>query len=214
VDVDRFRFRQRLRCRRFVFVAGAEGTRAVRPGGAGEVRRKGLDVLIAAARLAPEIALIVYASREDVASPPPNVELRPPPEDNTLLYLDGDVCVQPSLWEGLGLPLLECQAAGMPLITTDAPPMSEHCPMALIPADREAVLLPKHYRIPAALVRPDDLAATLRTVHGRRIAAQSTRARRFIEREHNWRHAGPVILEALSRLVTSAGGGRPAALPR
>ena len=36
-----------------------------------------------------------------------------------------DVCVAPSRWEGLGLPLYESIAFGMPAITNDAPPMNE-----------------------------------------------------------------------------------------
>src|SRR5262249_33492655 len=91
VDVERFRYRQRLRCRRFVFAAGTGGAQAVRPDGAGTLRRKGLEVLIESARRIPEIPIIVYADPAGLASPPPNVELRPPPADNTRLYRDGDV---------------------------------------------------------------------------------------------------------------------------
>lgn len=36
-----------------------------------------------------------------------------------------DVCISPARWEGLGLPLYEAIAFGMPTITNDAPPMNE-----------------------------------------------------------------------------------------
>jgi glycosyltransferase involved in cell wall biosynthesis len=36
-----------------------------------------------------------------------------------------DVCLAPSRWEGLGLPLYEATAFGLPIITNDKPPMSE-----------------------------------------------------------------------------------------
>jgi glycosyltransferase involved in cell wall biosynthesis len=36
-----------------------------------------------------------------------------------------DVCLSPARWEGLGLPLYEAIAFGMPAITNDAPPMNE-----------------------------------------------------------------------------------------
>ncbi len=36
-----------------------------------------------------------------------------------------DVCLSPSRWEGLGLPLYEAIAFGQPAITNDAPPMNE-----------------------------------------------------------------------------------------
>lgn len=41
------------------------------------------------------------------------------------LYETGDVLVQPSKAEGLGFAILEGMAAGMPVITTDYPPMNE-----------------------------------------------------------------------------------------
>lgn len=42
------------------------------------------------------------------------------------LYKEGDVAVHPSKCEGLGFALLEAIACGLPLITTDYPPMNEY----------------------------------------------------------------------------------------
>ena len=42
------------------------------------------------------------------------------------LYATGDVCVQPSKMEGIGFMVLEPACAGIPVITTDYPPMSEY----------------------------------------------------------------------------------------
>jgi len=41
------------------------------------------------------------------------------------LYSTGDVCVQPSKMEGIGFMVLEPACSGMPVITTDYPPMNE-----------------------------------------------------------------------------------------
>ena len=41
------------------------------------------------------------------------------------LYATGDICVQPSKMEGIGFMVLEPACAGMPVITTDYPPMNE-----------------------------------------------------------------------------------------
>jgi 1,2-diacylglycerol 3-alpha-glucosyltransferase len=40
-------------------------------------------------------------------------------------FANCDVCLSPSRWEGLGLPLYEATAFGMPIITNDDPPMNE-----------------------------------------------------------------------------------------
>jgi hypothetical protein len=210
IDLRRFEFRARTNCRRFVYINGSGGATAVITDGSGaRLRRKGLDVLLAAARSIPEIPIVVYASPSDVNSLPVNVELRDLPEDNRSLYRDGDVCIQPSHWEGLGLPLLECQAAGMPLITTDAPPMHEHRPLAVIPAELITANLTADLCIPAARIEPENLAAVLKSVYNRPIASQSRQARQFIEREHGWEKAGPKIREHIRNAVNSF-GRRPA----
>jgi 1,2-diacylglycerol 3-alpha-glucosyltransferase len=40
-------------------------------------------------------------------------------------FADCDVCLAISRWEGLGLPLYEALAFGMPVVTNDVPPMNE-----------------------------------------------------------------------------------------
>ena len=42
------------------------------------------------------------------------------------LYLEGDAAIQPSQMEGLGFMVLEPVCCGLPVITTNAPPMSEY----------------------------------------------------------------------------------------
>jgi hypothetical protein len=102
----------------------------------------------------------------------------------------------------------------MPLVTTDAPPMNEYQPLARIPAAQEAVLIGGRHCITAALIRPDDLAATLRFIHGRSIAAASRKARRFVVREHGWPRARAAINGALLRLQGGADRDGPAAAMR
>jgi glycosyltransferase involved in cell wall biosynthesis len=204
IDPDAFAFRRRHRAERFVYVHGSGGFRALRNGLESDViRRKGLDTLLQAARETPRIPLIVYGDDPPALSVPANVEFRPPPEDNRALYVDGDVCIQPSLWEGLGLPLLECQAAGMPLITTDVAPMNEHSPFGVIPAGEVSGWLKPDVWIAAADVCPDDVARILRNRWRRWIPWASGRARRFIVREHNWQRIRSPLIEKLSTWVRS-----------
>jgi len=202
VNVERFAFRVRHICKRFVFVNGSGGYRAQTCESNGHsIRRKGLELLLQAAELVPEIPIVVYAFSQDVPAHSANVDLRPPPESNELLYSDGDVCVQPGHWEGLGLPLLECQAAGMPLITTNAAPMNEHHPLAVVRAQLQTVQLTPELRIPAAGIQPEDLATVLRTYFGRPIGSWSRRARRFVEREHSWNVAGPKLQQHIEQVI-------------
>jgi len=47
-------------------------------------------------------------------------------EDPKELYMEGDAVIQPSRMEGLGFAILEAVSSGMPVITTDYPPMNEY----------------------------------------------------------------------------------------
>ena len=201
IDTHRFRFRRRERCRRFLFVNGTGGGRGVSLNGKlTEYRRKGMETLLRAAGLLHPIPFLAYSQVDCPLPLPRNVELRLPPEANERLYEEGDVCVQPSHWEGLGLQMLECQAAGLPLVTTDAPPMNELRPLrAVRPRGRELVASVGAHVLTSHLFSPDDLAAELRSLYLTDISEASDAARAFIEREHSWETARPSILEALSR---------------
>jgi hypothetical protein len=96
--------------------------------------------------------------------------------------------------------MLECQAAGMPLVTTDAPPMSEHRPVRAVPVARtEFVSLYGNYPIAAQLMEPDDLVRTLRGLVGTDLTGASRAARSFVEDRHSWERVGPLIRARLTR---------------
>jgi glycosyltransferase involved in cell wall biosynthesis len=48
-----------------------------------------------------------------------------PTAEHLRQFASCDVCLSPSRWEGLGLPLYEAVAFGIPSITNDSPPMNE-----------------------------------------------------------------------------------------
>lgn len=202
VDASSFPFRLRKRCEQYVFIAGWLGTMAYDVHGRAKgYHRKGMELVIDAARLAPELPFICYSQYPvDRRYLPPNVELREAPASNTELYDDGDVCVQPSHWEGVGLQLLECQAAGMPLITTDAPPMNEYNALATIPVHHQEIvgfrgdtLISSNQMLASELVR------ILRRFHRSDICHASQAAREYIVAERNWQHARERILPHLAR---------------
>jgi glycosyltransferase involved in cell wall biosynthesis len=83
-----------------------------------------------------------------------------------------DVCVTPSRWEGLGLPLYEAMAFAQPVITNDDPPMNE-----VIADGVNGLLVPSHpdgtarSGIPAKRPDPDALTTAIE-----RLADPDTRA--------------------------------------
>jgi glycosyltransferase involved in cell wall biosynthesis len=96
------------------------------------------------------------------------------------LYDEGDVFLAPSRFEGLGFGLMESQACGMPLITTNAPPMNEYGAARLIECRQETDIhcgksLTVNYPSVVAL------ANAIRQMNGKDIYEESLQARRNIE---------------------------------
>jgi glycosyltransferase involved in cell wall biosynthesis len=162
-------------------------------------RRKGFELIVEAARLAPKLEFVVYSQEANAVRVPGNIEIRPAPIDNLALYQDGDVCVQPSHYEGLGLQLLECQAAGMPLVTTDAAPMNEYNPFRTIPVCGAEVITVGSGPISSQLMRPRDLVALLEPLVHTDIRESSRAAREFVVARHSWNAACGVLREALTK---------------
>ena len=198
IDVKRFPFQQRRRCQRFLFVNGWGGRPARRlDRSLTGYDRKGLELIVEAARLAPHLPFVVRSQIECRLRLPANVELRSAAADNSRLYREGDVCVQPSHYEGLGLQLLECQAAGMPLVTTDAPPMNEYEPFRTIPTCGTDVIELGGGPILSHRMDPCDLVATLDPLLAADISDASQRARAYVERHHSWSAANDILRQAL-----------------
>ena len=175
VDVNRFLFRKREIAEVFLFVNGRGGM----------ANRKGLRVILEMARRLPHESFIVMSQvpiREQI---PDHVKVMRETFSNVNLYDVGDICIQPSRFEGLGLQFLECQAAGMPLITTDGPPMNQYNAIALIQADQREVDL--HGRkIIAFDARVDHLVEIVKGVSGKNIALESIAARKYVEDNASW----------------------------
>ena len=60
-----------------------------------------------------------------------------PEDQHRARFASCDVCLAPSRWEGLGLPLFEATAFGLPIVTNDKPPMSE-----MVLDGRSGILVP------------------------------------------------------------------------
>jgi len=60
-----------------------------------------------------------------------------PEDEHRARFASCDVCLAPSRWEGLGIPLYEATAFGLPIVTNDKPPMDE-----MVLDGRSGILVP------------------------------------------------------------------------
>ena len=182
IELARWPFKLRTVCRRFLFCNG----------GGGCLGRKGLAVVLEAARRAPECSVLIRSQVPIPRTAPANVELRVGNDpDQAGLYSEGDVLLAPSLFEGYGYSLYEAQACGMPVIATNFPPMDEAgaaWPLACSGGLSHSLCgRPFEYAQPSAVA----LAAIMRAVNGRSIEAESRAA---FERSRAW-EIGDVVAD-------------------
>ncbi|MEO5924360.1 MAG: glycosyltransferase family 1 protein [Bryobacteraceae bacterium] len=106
------------------------------------------------------------------------------------LYSRASIAVFPSLFEGFGIPVLEAMAAGVPLITSDHPPMSEA-------AGDGAMLFPA--------TDPKSLTACLN-----RLASDAELRAHYVEKgrervlRYSWDNAASNILDSLEKATMEA----------
>lgn len=193
VDTDLFKFKQRNGpAKLFVHNAGSGGMNG----------RKGtFETLIAflAAKIScPDIRLLVRSQKpiEEIV-PELNtdgmagVTFEGPMEFREDLYQEGDVLIYPSKYDGHALVSLEGMASGMPVITTDAPPMNEYWR----PGERELLVKVVKEEKPSGLVNPHcmsnmvngaDLMQKIIWCAKNDMSEISTRNRQIVEKEHSW----------------------------
>ena len=127
-----------------------------------------------------------------------------PTEEHLRVFAAADVCLAPSRWEGLGLPLFEATAFGQPVITNDIPPLNE-----VIEHERNGILVRSYPNgtaksgIPAYDPDLDEMAAAIE-----RLADEGERERlasgaRDVRAERSWDHTVAGIGELIERAAAS-----------
>jgi glycosyltransferase involved in cell wall biosynthesis len=130
-----------------------------------------------------------------------------PMDEHIRTFAGADVCLTPARWEGLGLPLFEATAFGLPVITNDFAPLNE-----VIEHGRNGLLVKSIQNgtaqsgIPAYDPDVEDLAAAME-----RIADDDERARlaagaREVREERAWSHT----VEGMGGLIERATSERSA----
>ncbi len=109
-----------------------------------------------------------------------------------------DICITPSRWEGLGLPLYEAMAFAQPVITNDDPPMNE-----VVHDGANGLLVPSHpdgtarSGIPAKRPDPEALTAAIERLADPPLRAKLTAGAESRREELSWDHTVSGIEELL-----------------
>lgn len=205
-EIEQFHFTPRTQARRFLHVMGY---------GAAHNRRQTREVVAGflEANL-PDTTLTVHCLQDWRAEYGRRVDPRVTYRrvllaDQRAIYDGFDVLVEPCSYAGLGLPLLEAQACGLPVITTNAAPMNEqvHDPTALVPVAKVQRLetrgtSPTRVNMDQQLVTAEGVADTIRRVAAGDIQALSARARIYAM-SRAWTEAKAEKLRSLLRAIPS-----------
>jgi len=166
VDTERFKFVQRTKCERFLFINGHGGWKG----------RKGGETIKQLIKIWPEIPLAV----RDQTSSEWGVEVLEKVEENKDLYSVGDVLISPHTVDGIGLEGMEAMACGMPVISTDGKPWNEIPAIGRIGAS----VSKRSVRRPVDWYQPDveHLAEICKSLLGTDISKESLNCRKWAEK--------------------------------
>lgn len=200
IDVARIPFRQRKIAETFLFCQGTGGVND----------RKGGAIVAAAAELLPDVPFVVRTQlgdkrmrRQATIHWPRNVTVLGMTDEIEQLYALGDVAVQPSRYEGVGLQLVEAQAAGLPLITTNARPMSDCLPWKVVEGEPRQVMVQRP--TVSTDLSPSDVARVIESVRGRDIVTASQMARDNAMRLYSWESRKNDVLAVIKQVASVLG---------
>lgn len=195
VDTDRFVFHRRTRAERFISVYGH--------GGAFD-RRSLPELFLSWSEIPEPPPLTIYAQVQppelDRYMPPSSVTVRvsnlAEPED---LYREGDVAVQLSRYEGIGLAFLEAMACGLPVVTVNARPMNEVAPELTIQVEQTIPVRLAGKELLSYMPSIMGTRELIEYLKGRPIGEISDRVRQRVEKEYSWKALRQEWLKMLSR---------------
>jgi len=189
VDTDRLVFKERTRADTFISVYGY-----------GPSDRRSIPELLEAwgsMKDAPRLVILAQKREEWMARLPAGVEVRVGnlPESSSL-YENGDVAIQLSRYEGVGLSLLEAQARGLPVIAIDAPPMNEVVEKASVTYSAARIEIMKREILSYVPKVPSIVDAVLR-FRGTDVRGLSSNVRDWVDTLFSWRVLGKKWLDVL-----------------
>lgn len=182
VDTQRIKFKLRPRASKFVSVYGYGGP----------AQRRSLSEILEAWRMMkqppPLIIRAQCAPNLGGKTVPDTIDLKvgnlPEPAD---LFVDGDIALQPSRYEGIGVTMLEAQAAGLPVMTMDGPPMNVIAPDLLVAPSMTEKIKVAGKEILSYAPSAEELQMKVNKIVGKDIAELSRQARKRMERLYSWK---------------------------
>lgn len=198
VDTDRLVFRERKRAETFISVYGYGGL---------EDRRSILEILEAWKKMPGSAKLVIKAQKkpDEIKGALPNgvsIELGNVPEPADL-YKVGDVALQLSRYEGVGVSMIEAQASGIPVVAIDAPPMNEIVCGPRIQVAKVVQISIMSKTLPSYIPSVQGLADAILRLHGSDISELSRQAWAWAEEKFSWKALREKWVSVLSENVAS-----------
>lgn len=194
VDLERLPFRNRTRAERFVTVYGMGGPND----------RRSIRAIVEAWRLLGKEAppLLINAQKK-----PDEIEGVELPKSVKLvvglaarasdLYMDSDVAIMPSKYEGVGLSLIEAQACGLPVITSNMEPMRSIAPEWLVEGTSGDIEIMEGHKIATSAATAQGIAERVKEIAYSDIKEASFRARKRVETLYSWNALKDTWIKAL-----------------
>lgn len=181
VDTKRLVFRERKQADLFVSVYGYGGPKD---------RRSIAEIIETWKKIVPAPKLVIRAQKdiEELPGPPPTgitIERGNLPEPADL-YRVGDVSLQPSRYEGVGVSLVEAQACGLPVIAINAEPMSEIVCGPLIKVEKTTKIPIMGKALPSHIPSVKSMVEIITGLRGKNVSELSRRARAWVEEKFSW----------------------------
>jgi glycosyltransferase involved in cell wall biosynthesis len=182
IDTKRIAFKERRYALKYLSVYGYGGPED----------RRSLREILETWRVMKETPKLTIRTQCELELPqeqmlPENVEVKvetvPEPGD---LFTGFDIAVQTSRYEGVGITMLEAQAAGVPVITTNAAPMNEIAPDLLVQYGKMEKIKLAGKDLEVYIPSVEALRKVIGGTMGRDIRELSRKARKRVEEKYSW----------------------------
>lgn len=205
IDTEFFKFKQRKKCRVFLHNAGHGGV----------CLRKGTKEVVQAfteIKNNDNIKLIInsqksinhYGNIVPLIKNNKNIEFRViNTTDLNSLYADGDVAVQPSKFEGIGLTIPESMACGLPTITTNMPPMNEFVKNNnyLVDVENCSQSVSPNKEISVCNIDINHLSSLMEQLIDCDISSESKQVRQIIKEKFSWNVWHNKYIQEFNKLI-------------